>query len=245
MKNRKLLGFAVVLGAVAVFLVNSKLGDLEAKANPPSTMLYRATVNIEPAAGLTLEAAVKQQLLEPVKNVPLSLLKSLRDAVDSDIFETWKREQIARTIRAGDWLRTEHLARLSTTEVSARLRADPSDPRGGGSDVALGLTVNAETAVGFLVSPGDRVDVWSTRMIRDATLGEGQRASARKVGQNLRVFAVDSLVLPTPDERGAVRFRGQSYRTVSLRVPEDQLAVILEARAYGPLTMVLRPSDGK
>jgi Flp pilus assembly protein CpaB len=229
-KNRNLILLAVALGVVVVLLINARFSDLEAKANPPTTTFFEALVDIEP--GLKLSDAVgKLRLLRPVKEVPEGFAREYPDAVDAAEYAAHEGDEIARTVRAGAFLRMGDLRPLTSAEISARIPA---------GHLAVSVAVSAETSVGYLVAPGDRVDVFLVKVVRDPDASGGTRGKAELVGSDLNVFAVDRLVQPEAGARSPVRFRGEAFRTVTLTGRPEDLTRLLEARAEGTLTLALR-----
>jgi Flp pilus assembly protein CpaB len=232
-KNKRLMIVAVALGVLVVLLINARFSKLEKAANPEKTTLYRASVEIAP--GMRLQEAFEKRLLRATE-LPKKEADNYADAVDRVEFDAWKGEVIARTVRANEFVRVTDLRPYTPREMSSRLRK---------GDIAIALAVGPENAVGYLVAPGDRVDVYMVRMVRDAAAPGGTRAESRLVRENLEVFAVDQMVVPGDGQRTPVRWRGASYRTVTLAGRPKDIEEVIRARAEGALTLALRPAEGE
>lgn len=94
---------------------------------------------------------------------------------------------------------------------------------------AMAIKVDAETAVGGFVTPGDRVDVVLTQ-------GRGEGLSAVTILQNIRVVGVDQDANELDDTPGVAR-------TVTVEVTADQGQRLAVAQHAGKLSLTLRSFD--
>jgi Flp pilus assembly protein CpaB len=241
-RNKKLLILAVLLGAAAVFLVNSKFSALEAQAKPPTTTLYLAAVDIAP--GITFQQALEdQQFLRPVDTVPAAFSNLYRDAVTVDAYESFKDSKISRPVKAREFLRWKDLETFTPTELGRRFPSAGGSEGRAAANAAVSISVTAESSVSYLVAPGDRVDVYVTRMVEDAASPGGRKAQARIAVPNVYVLAVDAVVVEDEANRRAAPARGTPYRTVTLAGTEAEVRTLLEAQSEGVLSLALRKQE--
>jgi pilus assembly protein CpaB len=101
---------------------------------------------------------------------------------------------------------------------------------------AISIGVDAISAVAGLIWPGDRVDVILTQSIDDNTQPAGKRISGEIVLQDLRVIAVDQVLM-----QGAVPTDGaeRNVRTVTLEVSAEQAERVAVATRLGKLSLVV------
>ncbi len=226
MKGKMLVVVAILLGVVAVFLVNSQMGELEKKANPPTKAYFKARVDVAPAPGLTVREAIegKVKYFEVRDTIPESFASSYKDAIEQGQLALWADRPIARPIRAGAFL------------TQADLTPDPiAIPEG---HVVAAIAVSQETAVGFQIAPGDIVDVYLTRARQDPKAAGGQVADAEAVLSGVTVYATGDLVLSAAAD--APRVKPKTYPTVTLLLTEAQAPKLIAAQALGRLTLVLK-----
>lgn len=94
---------------------------------------------------------------------------------------------------------------------------------------AMAIKVDAETAVGGFVTPGDRVDVVLTQ-------GRGEALSAVTILQNIRVVGVDQKADETNEAPNVAR-------TVTVEVSAEQGQRLALAQKAGTLSLTLRSLD--
>ena len=241
MRTKQLLIVAVLLGAAAVFLVNSKFSALEAQAKPPTTTLYLAAVDIPP--GMTFQQALEdQQFLRPVETVPAAFSNLYRDAVTIDAYESFKDKKISRPVKAREFLRWKDLESFTPSELGRRFPS-AGEGRSAAANAAISISVTAESSVSYLVAPGDRVDVYVTKMVEDAASPGGRKAQARIAVPNVYVLATDAVVVEDEPNRRAPPARGTPYRTVTLAGSEAEVRTLLEAQSEGVLSLALRKTE--
>jgi pilus assembly protein CpaB len=106
---------------------------------------------------------------------------------------------------------------------------------------AVTVGVDAVSGTAGLIWPGDHVDVILTQTMDDASLPVGRRVAAETVLQNVRVIAIDRLLVQgaadsaTPDAQGA--------RTVTLEVTEEQAERVEVAGRIGRLSLTVRAAE--
>src|SRR5687767_2570821 len=163
MKPRTLLIVAFALGAVAVGLLQVESW----RTRGGTVFVFRATRALQPPA--TLEGAYERV------GIPRSSYDAMASQVPTLDLEPWLRTTpVVRPIRAGE-----------TVTFDALQRTADLGPQIGTGMRGVAIDVRQAQAVGFLVRPGDLVDVLGT--VPD----EQQVLSARHLLQAKRVLAVD------------------------------------------------------
>ncbi len=105
---------------------------------------------------------------------------------------------------------------------------------------AATVGVDAVSGSAGLIWPGDRVDVLLTQTSDDAALPPGKRLTGEAVLSNLRVVAVDQVIV-----RGAVAGQdAQPARTLTLEVTPAQAERLAIATRLGKVSVVVRGADG-
>jgi pilus assembly protein CpaB len=105
---------------------------------------------------------------------------------------------------------------------------------------AVTVGVDSVSGTAGLIWPGDRVDVILLQSMDDASLPAGRRVAAETVLQNVRVIAIDRLLVQgadsaTPDAQGA--------RTVTLEVTAEQAERVEVAGRIGRLSLTVRAAE--
>ncbi|HTK36733.1 MAG TPA: Flp pilus assembly protein CpaB [Caulobacteraceae bacterium] len=98
---------------------------------------------------------------------------------------------------------------------------------------AVSVPLSAETAAGGFILPGDHVDVVQSRQLEGPAQGGGKHVIASTVMRNVKVLAIDqNLTAP----------KGSSVigATATLELNAQQAEVLVQAKAQGDLTLVLR-----
>ena len=98
---------------------------------------------------------------------------------------------------------------------------------------AMSVPLSAESAAGGFILPGDHVDVVESRQLEGQAQGGGKHVLASTVLKNVRVLAIDqNLTAP----------KGSSVvgATATLELDPPQAEVLIQAKAQGELTLVLR-----
>lgn len=94
---------------------------------------------------------------------------------------------------------------------------------------AMSIPINAETAAGGFILPGDRVDVLQSR-----AAPEGHGFVSETLMRNLRVLAIDQKPEPDKDARAMVG------AVAVLEVPAADALVLSRGKAQGEMQLVLR-----
>src|SRR5262245_45339277 len=103
---------------------------------------------------------------------------------------------------------------------------------------SVAIKVDATSTSGFLVKPGDRVDLM-VYLLKNGGQGVAN-TMIKTVRQNVKVFAADNVLTEAPDGKGQ-----KTMKTVSLLVTPEQAEVVTMASNVGKLTLSLRsPKDG-
>lgn len=95
---------------------------------------------------------------------------------------------------------------------------------------AVSVSVNEESGVGYMVRPGDYVDVLLTY---DSAGGKGAYNTTATILQAVRVIAAGM------DSSGAVREEG--YQTLTLALTPEEAEIVVFSREKGRLSFSLRP----
>ncbi len=195
MKPRTLLIFAVVLGIVAVVLLQID----QRRTRGGTVYVFRATRAVEPPG--TLQGAVE------VVGIPANTYAPMRSQVPTRELEAWvTTTPVVRELNAGE-----------TITFDALQKSADEGLRIGAGMRAVGLEVQSAQAVGYLIRPGDLVDVL-------ATVPEAERIVAKHVLQARRVLAVDQQYRL----EDSAFLQNRTYSTVTLEVTPGQ-AEVLEA----------------
>lgn len=227
MKSNKLVLSAIVLGVLAVVLVNAHVSKLQAKVEVPKATFYSAAADVAP--GATLAEAIKRKLLVPVAGIPAAFAEAYPQAVDANEYELWAGKRIEHTVPAGEFLHVRHFKRSTVKELRHRIPA---------GHALTAIPASRNTTVGFLPTPGDRVDVYTTVKRNDASKKGGLGVEAVLVVEGMRVFAVGDFF------GGEGRPRGRSYATLTLSGPKHDIERVIAARRVGELTLTL-PNQGE
>jgi Flp pilus assembly protein CpaB len=210
MNPRKLLIIAGVLGALAVALL-----QVESWRTQGGTVyVFRATRNVQPPA--TLRGAYVRV------GMPKSTYDVMASQVPSSELERWvSNTPVVRPVRAGETISFDLLQRAAEAglTIAAGMRA-------------VGIEVNGAQAVGYLVRPGDVVDVLGT-------VPDGQTTVARHLLQAKKVLAVDQQYRL----EDSAFLQSRSFSTVTLEVTPAEAEVIEAYRAIvrEGFALALRP----
>lgn len=94
---------------------------------------------------------------------------------------------------------------------------------------AMAVPINAETAAGGFILPGDRVDVLQARQ------QDGAKTFATEVlMRNVRVLAIDQNIEPSKDSKTIVG------GVATLEIPQSDVEVIARGKAQGEMQLALR-----
>jgi Flp pilus assembly protein CpaB len=210
MKPRSLLILAAGFGLVAVGLL-----QFDAYRSRGATVqIFRATRLVEPPA--TLKGAIE------VAVIPASAFAGMSSQVPTVELQQWvSATPIVRRVRPGETITFDVLQRS----------ADGGLPIGAGMR-AIGLDIEAAQAVGYLVRPGDHVDVL-------ATVPDAEIVVSKHVLQAKRVLAVDQQYRL----EDSAFLQNRTYRTVTLEVTPAEAELIEAYRGLvrSGFSLALRP----
>ena len=96
---------------------------------------------------------------------------------------------------------------------------------------AMAIPINAETAAGGFILPGDRVDVLQSRQ---DTSGATKAMLTEVLMRNVRVLAIDQNIEPAKDSRTIVG------GVATIEVPAADVEVIARGKAQGEMQLALR-----
>lgn len=94
---------------------------------------------------------------------------------------------------------------------------------------AMAMPINAETAAGGFILPGDRVDVLQSRQGAEA-----KTYVTETLMRNIRVLAIDQKIDPDKDAKAIVG------AVATLEIPAADVEVMARGRAQGEMQLVLR-----
>jgi pilus assembly protein CpaB len=220
-KSLILLSLALGCGLVASVGINQVMSKGSPVVQAPSekVAVFAAKKEINMNDLITPDMLTTKQLPKDV--VPQGALTSLKDVED---------RRAATKIIVDDIL------------VDAKLLG--KGEKGRGSDHippgmrSIAIKVDATSTSGFLVKPGDHVDLM---VYLRKNGGQGVQSTMIKTFlQNVRVFAADNVLTEAPDGKGQ-----KTMKTISLLVTQEQAEVVTMAANVGKITLSLRsPKDG-
>lgn len=179
-RNLLIIGAAVLLGLVAVYLANSYFSGFEQRQEriAQEQQLERIVVATQDLAFGTPLAATNLRLANwPANSVPMGAFRSIEDAT--------KGGRVAlRPIAIGEPVLNSKVSGEGGRASLASLL--PEDQR------AVAIPINAVAGVGGFVRAGDVVDVMLTRQIPGDGSGSGDKMTT-VVLENVQVLAVDQV----------------------------------------------------
>ena len=230
MKNFHLIVIAVIAGAAAVFMINKRFTELENKAAPKTVTFWKAAADIPPGR-YTVQEAAGEGLLVKVGGIPEAFAKSYREAVDMAEYESGtSAKRIHRAMQAGNFLLLSHLEETARDEIASRI---PPGQR------ATSIMVNQSTAVSYLPSPGDIVDIYRIVTTPDPDAPGGKKMEPLLVAESVSIFAVDAAVAD-PEQAGVAR--PASYASITVAGPPHLIEKLLIEKKKGQLELTLRSS---
>lgn len=218
-QNAIVLGLAIFIGMIAVYLANSLFAGVEQREAAVSKMaqgarIAVATQPIEFGAPLT---SLNVRLTNwPAADVPAGAFTNMTDVT--------KKRVALQAILPGEPILA---ARVSGTDGRATMaNALPTDK------LAVAISINDVSGVAGFVRPGDRVDVLLTRQIP----GEGARADDKMtdvVMEAVPVLAIDQVADKSKTDPA-------SGKTATLQVDGYGAQKLALARELGTLSLALR-----
>jgi Flp pilus assembly protein CpaB len=209
MKPKNLLIIAGLFGVVAVALI-----QVEAwRSRGGTKYIYRALRNVQPPA--TLRGAVERVAL------PASTYAPMTSQVPTTDLDSWVTgTPTIRPVRAGETITFDMLQKSADAglQITAGMRA-------------IGLEVQGAQAVGYLIRPGDYVDVLGT-------VAEVRETVTRHLLQARKVLAVGQQYRL----EDSAFLQSRTYPTVTLEVTPQEAAFIESCRSklQNGFTLTLR-----
>ncbi len=212
-KSLVLIMIALGCGLVASIAISQVMerGANSGNGKVETVPIYVATTDIDMNEQLTAENVRMEEW--PKSKIPEGAITSLEDVT----------EQFARTrLYEGEPIVTRKLA----DGISGPAIKIPPGCR------VCSLTVRMDTAVSYLVKPGDRVDIFGYfKAGRDIP-----KTGTQEILRNVRVFAINSETEQGVAEDG----KAIIAKTVSVLVQQEQVARLMLAAELGNLRLVLR-----
>lgn len=247
MKPKHLLMISIGAGLLAVVLVRVQIS----RERGDSLTVFRAVEGV--AAGQALGDLIEPVTL-PGDNYFPNLLK---EAPTAEMRELVANTPLRQPISAGEIVLYRHLEQTVDPGIRSRIPAGLK---------AISIEVDEATSVGYLVEPGDRVDVLAALPGEAPWIAAGLGAAAppldggpdplvrrngspsyleletRPLLEGVEVLAVGDRYLR--EELPSLRGR-REYSTVSLLVTPEQAQRLAHARDVlaSPMTLVLRGGD--
>jgi len=213
------LGIAIAGGSV--YFAREFLGDTSNAAlaleEPQTSLVLVARSDIE--FGVPLEAHMIGAQEWPRDSVPSGAFTSLEQVVAGQGAEP--RRAKTRLYAGEVLLRSKVSAFGEKVTIVQKL---------GENTRAMAIKVNAETAVGGFVTPGDFVDIVLTQ-------GNNETLRAVTILQNVRVIGVDQKSEDSMDNPNVAR-------TITVEVTPEQGQKLALAQQAGTLNLTLRTLDG-
>jgi pilus assembly protein CpaB len=105
---------------------------------------------------------------------------------------------------------------------------------------AITVGVDAVSGTAGLIWPGDHIDLIMTQSQDGANVPMARRVSAETVLENARVIAIDQRLVQgaSPNDK-----EGQTARTVTLEVTEEQASRVAVATRIGRLSLSVRAAE--
>lgn len=213
--------FGMAIAAGSVFLAKDQILDANtAGRNTPSAGLVDIYVaQSEIAFGQTIEAHLVTLKPWPQEALPQGIFSDLTQLVPAD------REQLRRA--KGRFFPGEVIIASKVSDFGDKVTLVQ---KLGENARAMAIEVDAVTAVGGFVTPGDHVDI---------VLTQGTQADLRAVTilQNIRVIGVDQQSEELKEKR-------EIARTITVEVTPEQGQRLALAQKAGTLSLTLRTLDG-
>lgn len=207
------LGVAGASAFLAKDLFEAQIAN--AAAENGNAMVTVVVAGREIGFGQPIEAHMLTTIAWPSDAVPAGVFNNYQDLLPEPGKESRRAK---RAIAQGELMRSTAVSKFGEKVTITQSL--------GANQRAMAIKVNAETAVGGFVTPGDFVDV---------VLTQGQRDNLRAVTilQNIRVLGVDQ----QSDERID---KPEVARTVTVEVSPDQGQRLALAQQAGTLSLTLR-----
>jgi len=222
---------------------------------PKSLVLIIIALGCGLVASIGISQVLEQRSAQPVPQVEMENIFVALEEID--INEPIKPEMIklepwpADKIPEGAIRDLENIeerrprSRLFAGEVILEGKLFGSDEDNGASKLipkgyrVHSIRVTAESAVGNLILPGDRVDVLVYLQVVNQNKTSQKKQVTRTILTNCRVFAVNEQIHRETDSQGNTI----TAKTVSLLVTPKQVEILVLASKLGSLSLSLRSPD--
>jgi pilus assembly protein CpaB len=249
--NNRAMTMALLIAAIAVFLVSSWVGDVEERAKKrfgTNVMLLKAKIDIRETQTIT-EDMLKLEYVPKTFIEPSAIIFE-RTAKDDDENEEEMKKSMRALVGSVALVpikKGEQITYNKITEPGIRTGLAPQVAPG---RRAIAINVSNQSSVSKLIKPGDRVDV-----IAVLDMGGGKDTKISKtILQDVAVLSVGQNVtnnIPRKIEMDGnkVQYKSlnedSSYDTVTIEVEPEQAQVVALVAGNGEnaLTLVLRNND--
>jgi pilus assembly protein CpaB len=216
-KSLMLLLLALGCGLVASIGISQVIESRNRAAQPTMEKepIYVAMQDIKVNQPLTPQIVTQEEW--PKEKIPADAIRDIKEI---------QGQRSGTTILAGEPLRKAKFA------MDKRIDEIPSGYR------VVAVPADAVSAAGYLLQPGDRVDVL---MYVDATNAKSgvQQSLTKTILQDVRIFAVNEQWRPAEDKSN----ESITAKTVSLLVTPEQAEKMMQATEMGKIRLVLRNPD--
>ena len=228
---------AVILGFIAVFLVNSYVTGIEEDA--VSAPFFTLAADARLSKGETIEPSHLEVLALPEKFQSLS---NLAIPVTADTRAWIVGRTVNTDIEPSSLLLHSHFLDRPENRFSSLIEPGKR---------AFSMSTSSTTSVAYFIEPGSRVDVIGTfSKDESVSVGDGKLSIPGRVNetrallQNLKVLAVDRVTT----RGGYLNSASSGFNTITLEVTpiEAETLIFAQTESRGPLSFVLRnPIDDK
>jgi len=208
-----LVGLLIAGGSVWATLSDWDYPTPETAEKPEIVHLISARHDIRFGEEIVMEMLATQAW--PAEGAPQNAFSNVADLIGQP---GSKSRRARETIRRGELLMPENVSEFGETVTIVNVL--------GSNSRAMSIRVDAVTAVGGFVTPGDRVDIVMTE-------GKGVNLRAATILQDIRVLGIDQNT-----DRGN---RGTpEARTVTVEVAPSEGQILALAQRAGTLSLTLR-----
>jgi len=250
--NNRAMTMALLIAAIAVFLVSSWVSDVEDRAKTrygTKIMILKAKVDIKESQTITDEMLALDEIPKTFKEPSAIIFERPRKEGETEDDEETKKSlrTIVGTVAIVPIKKGEQITYNKITEPGIRTGLSPQVAPG---RRAIAMNVSNQSSVSKLIKPGDRVDV-----IAVLDMGGGKESKISKtilqdvvvlsVGQNV----TNNIARKIEMDGNKVSYRSlaedSSYDTVTIEVEPEQAQVVALVSGNGEnaLTLILRNND--
>lgn len=227
----------LVLGLIAVFLVNSHVSGI--KSASVSAPFFTLAPDAPLVKGDTVEAKhlVVQRFPEQFKS-----LTNLAIPANPDTKAWIVGRSVSSDIDPNSVLLHSHFLDVPENRFASKIESGKR---------AFSMPTNSTTAVSYFIEPGSRVDIIGTFQLEKTISVDGGKVAipnrtkeTRSLLQNIKVLAVDRITTRS----GYINSANSGFNTITLEVSpiEAETLVFAQSESVGPLSFVLRnPDDDK